>query len=100
LRPGKETAQIKAAAVGSRFDRVGWVTMYAGEPCTSQIMFDFHGAGSTVWLGAPRHDCNQPNRHSADCDRAGSERTNRLCPNGQCANSHRVEFSSGFLNII
>ena len=52
----KPAAQIKAAAVGSRFDRVGWVTLYAGEPCTSQIMFDFHGAGSTVWLGAPRHE--------------------------------------------
>ena len=52
----KPAAQVKAAAVGSRFDRVGWVTLYAGEPCTSQIMFDFHGAGSTVWLGAPRHE--------------------------------------------
>ena len=52
----KPAAQVKAAAVGSRFDRVGWVTLYAGESCTSQIMFDFHGAGSTVWLGAPRHE--------------------------------------------
>ncbi len=52
----KPAAQVKAAAVGSRFDRVGWVTLYAGEPCTAQIMFDFHGAGSTVWLGAPRHE--------------------------------------------
>jgi hypothetical protein len=52
----KPAAQVKAAAVGSRFDRVGWVTLYAGEPCTSQIMFDFRGAGSTVWLGAPRHE--------------------------------------------
>src|SRR6266702_3431559 len=50
----KPAAQVKAAAVGSRFDQVGRVTLYAGEPCTSQIMFDFHGAGSTVWLGAPR----------------------------------------------
>jgi hypothetical protein len=52
----KPAAQVKAAAVGSRFDRVGWITLYAGEPCASQIMFDFHGAGSTVWLGAPRHE--------------------------------------------
>jgi hypothetical protein len=52
----KPAAQVKAAAVGSRFDRVGWVTLYAGEPCTAQIMFDFHSAGSTVWLGAPRHE--------------------------------------------
>jgi hypothetical protein len=50
----KPAAQLKAAAVGSRFDQVGRVRLYAGEPCTSQIMFDFHGAGSTVWLAAPR----------------------------------------------
>ncbi len=50
----KPAAQVKAAAVGSRFDQVGWVTLYAGEPCASQIMFDFHGTGSTVWLAAPR----------------------------------------------
>src|SRR6266481_216631 len=50
----KPAVQLKAAAVGSRFDQVGRVRLYAGEPCTSQIMFDFHGAGSTVWLAAPR----------------------------------------------
>jgi hypothetical protein len=49
----KPPAQVRAAAVGSRFDQVGRVTLYAGEPCTPQIMFDFHGAGSTVWLAAP-----------------------------------------------
>jgi hypothetical protein len=52
----KPAAQVKAAAVGSRFDQVGRVTLYAGEPCTSQIMFDFHGAGKIVWLGAPRSE--------------------------------------------
>jgi hypothetical protein len=52
----KPPAQVKAAAVGSRFDQVGLVRLYAGEPCTSQIMFDFHGAGSTVWLAAPRSE--------------------------------------------
>ena len=52
----KPAAQVKAAAVGSRFDQVGRVTLYAGEPCTSRIMFDFHGAGSTVWLAAPMHE--------------------------------------------
>ena len=52
----KPAAQLKAAAVGSRFDQVGLVRLYAGEPCMSQIMFDFHGAGSTVWLAAPRHE--------------------------------------------
>src|SRR5215468_3798119 len=49
----KPAPQVKAAAVGSRFDQVGRVTLFAGEPCTPQIMFKFHGAGSTVWLGAP-----------------------------------------------
>jgi hypothetical protein len=52
----KPAVQVKAAAVGSRFDQVGRVTLYAGEPCTPQIMFDFHGAGSTVWLTAPRRE--------------------------------------------
>jgi hypothetical protein len=50
----KPPAQARAAAVGSHFDQVGLVRLYAGEPCMSQIMFDFHGAGSTVWLAAPR----------------------------------------------
>src|SRR5438105_11861450 len=35
----KPTSQVKAAAVGLRFDQVGRVSLYAGEPCTSQIMF-------------------------------------------------------------
>ena len=52
----KPAAQVKAAAVGSRFDQVGWVSLYAGEPCTPQIMFDFHGTRSTVWLAAPRRE--------------------------------------------
>src|SRR5438034_1264919 len=49
----KPAVQLKAAAVGSRFDQVGRVTLYAGEPCTTQIMFDFHGAGalSAVAIG-------------------------------------------------
>jgi hypothetical protein len=49
----KPAAQAKAMAAGLRFDQVGRVSLYAGEPCTTQIMFQFHGAGSTVWLGAP-----------------------------------------------
>ncbi len=52
----KPAAQARAVPSGSRFDRVGRVTLYAGEPCTSQIMFDFHGQGSTVWLAAPKHE--------------------------------------------
>jgi hypothetical protein len=53
-------AQIKTSVpqpvvtvTGSSFDRVGWVTLYAGEPCAPQIMFDFQSARSTVSLAAP-----------------------------------------------
>jgi hypothetical protein len=49
----KPAAQARAMPVGLHFDQVGRVMLYAGEPCTPQIMFDFHGAGSTVWLAAP-----------------------------------------------
>jgi hypothetical protein len=52
----KPPPQVKAAPVGLRFDQVGRVALYAGEPCSSQIMFDFHGAGSTVWLAAARSE--------------------------------------------
>jgi hypothetical protein len=52
----KPAAQFRAMPSGTRFDRVGSVTLYAGKPCASQIMFDFHAAGSTVWLGAPMHE--------------------------------------------
>src|SRR5215469_849733 len=52
----KPAPQVRAAAVGSRFDQVGWVSLYAGEPCTPQIMFDFHGARSMVSLAAPRRE--------------------------------------------
>src|SRR5215471_11290201 len=31
-------------------------TLFPGEPCTPQIMFNFRSAGSTVWLGAPKHE--------------------------------------------
>ena len=48
--------QVKAAAVGSPFNQSGWVSLYAGEPCAPQIMFDFHGTRSTVWLAAPRRE--------------------------------------------
>ncbi len=50
----KPVPPLKAAAVGSRFDQVGRVSLYAGEPCAPQIMFDFHGSRSTVALAAPR----------------------------------------------
>jgi hypothetical protein len=49
----KPAAQSKAMAAGLRFNEVGRVSLYAGEPCTTQIMFEFHGGSSTVWLAAP-----------------------------------------------
>jgi hypothetical protein len=48
--------QLKPAALGSRFDQIGWVSLYAGEPCAPQIMFDFHGTPSEVSLAAPRRE--------------------------------------------
>ena len=52
----KPAVQARAVPVGVRFDQVGSVTLYPGEPCTPQIMFNFRSAGSTVWLGAPKHE--------------------------------------------
>ena len=49
----KPTAQAKAMTAGLRFDQVGRVSLYAGQPCTTQIMFEFHGASSAAWLAAP-----------------------------------------------
>jgi len=49
----KPAAQVKAMAAGLRFDQVGRVSLYVGQPCTTQIMFEFHGGSSTVWLAAP-----------------------------------------------
>jgi hypothetical protein len=52
----KPAAEVGAAAVGSHFDQIGWVSLYAGEPCAPQIMFDFRGTRSTVLLAAPRRE--------------------------------------------
>jgi len=52
----KPPAQAKAVPTGLRFDQVGLVTLFPGEPCTPQIMFNFRSAGSTVWLGAPKQE--------------------------------------------
>jgi len=48
--------QARAVPTGLRFDQIGSVTLFPGEPCTPQIMFSFRSAGSTVWLGAPKHE--------------------------------------------
>ena len=52
----KPPAQVNAAAVGSRFDQMGQVMLYVGEPCAPQIMFDFHRGESTVLLAASRRE--------------------------------------------
>ena len=52
----KPPAQVRAVPAGVHFDQVGSVTLYPGEPCTPQIMFNFRSAGSTVRLGAPKHE--------------------------------------------
>ena len=52
----KPAAQMRAVPAGFRFDKIGSVSLYAGEPCTPQIMFNFRSAGSTAWLGAPKQE--------------------------------------------
>jgi hypothetical protein len=52
----KPAALVRAVPAGVRFDQVGSVTLYPGEPCTPQIMFNFRSARTTVWLGAPKHE--------------------------------------------
>ena len=51
----RPAAQGRAVPAGVRFDQVGSVTLYPGEPCAPQIMFSFRSAGSTVLLGAPKY---------------------------------------------
>lgn len=57
-QPEKVAAPAKASLRGSRVSAVGKVTMHAGQPCTSQIMFDFRitGARSIVQLAAPMRE--------------------------------------------
>jgi hypothetical protein len=52
----KPATQVRAVPAGLRFDQVGSVSLFPGEPCTPQIMFNFRSAGSTIWLGAPKHE--------------------------------------------
>ena len=51
----KPPIQARAVPTGLRFDQVGSVTLFPGEPCTPQIMFSFRSAGSTVLLGALKY---------------------------------------------
>jgi hypothetical protein len=54
MEPPKPVAVVKAAPAGSRFEGSGRIALHEGEPCASQIMFDFKGRGSSrpVWLAA------------------------------------------------
>ena len=52
----KPAPQVRAASAGVRFDQVGSVRLFPGEPCTPQVMFNFRSAGSTVMLGAPKQE--------------------------------------------
>src|SRR5205085_11802580 len=51
----------RTGSVGTRFIRKGKVTLHRGEPCTSQIMFDFHPveSKSIIWLAAGAHDSSK-----------------------------------------
>jgi hypothetical protein len=57
-QPQKVVAVAKASLAGARFDDVGRVTMHPGQPCATQIMFDFQSANSraAVWLAARMKD--------------------------------------------
>jgi hypothetical protein len=52
----KPAAQVRAVPAGVRFDQVGSVSLYAGEPCTPQIMFNLRSTGWTTRLAAPKHE--------------------------------------------
>src|SRR5437868_2226306 len=62
-RPEKPMPAAKPARVGGSFDDVGKVTMHEGQPCTSQIMFDFRGGRSIapVWLAARMNETKMLN---------------------------------------
>jgi hypothetical protein len=58
IHPENVAAAARAAPANSSFDQVGKVTLYVGQPCTSQIMFVFRAARSTttIWLAAPARE--------------------------------------------
>src|SRR5258708_39793094 len=62
----KPVAQVRAVPAGVRFDQVGSGTLYPGEPCTPQIMFNFRSAGATVWLSAPKQETKILTRAAKD----------------------------------
>jgi len=46
------------SAAGTSFNGRGKIVLHRGEPCTSQIVFDFHPLNSNaiVWMAADAHD--------------------------------------------
>jgi len=57
-QPIKPGPMERSAVSGSRFDAIGNVTLHPGQPCASQIMFDFRRGRSApiVWLAAPMRE--------------------------------------------
>ena len=51
----------RTGPAGGRFVERGKVNLHRGEPCTYQIMYDFHplDAKSVVWMAAGAHDSNK-----------------------------------------
>jgi hypothetical protein len=55
--PLKPPPSTTAAAAGTRFNQVGKVAFYEGEPCTSQVMFVFRaGRSSSIPIAAPMRE--------------------------------------------
>ena len=60
-QPERTASTPRVFAVGSRFEGTGKAVLHRGQPCTSQIMFDFHPAKSksVVWLAVNAHEERQ-----------------------------------------
>jgi len=56
VEPAKPVAGTRVKSIGGSFTSHGRVAFHQGQPCASQIMFDFRGAGSAVWLAAPMRE--------------------------------------------
>jgi hypothetical protein len=64
--PRNPETVARARLIGGSFASYGTVAFHQGQPCASQIMYDFRGAGptthglsvarSTVWLAAPMRE--------------------------------------------
>src|SRR5260370_35496881 len=52
----KPAAQMRAVPTGVRFDQVGSVSLYLGEPGTPQIMFNFRSTGSMGSRRRPKRE--------------------------------------------